>query len=371
MADILFVTLDAGGNVTPALGIGQELLRRGHRVRVLSHDAQRMPVKEAGLEFLPYQNSPGWAPTEERKTLDALRALIAVLTDRRIGDELIDVVRADPADFVVVDCMLLNALDAASRAGLHHAALFHTFFEYFDGPWRRGPLGIVGRLKGLGPRRLWRQADLGLVCTDRDLDPAAGGHVPEQLTWTGVVQQADEPAVAQSPPRVLASLSTTNFPGQRDVLQNVLKAVDGMDVELVMTTGPAVDPAGLSAPRNASVVRFLPHDDVMPGCSVVIGHGGHSTTTRALSYGLPMLIVPMHPMLDQPMIGKVVASAGAGLVLGRKSSAESIQDALKTLLTSEQYRVAARGIGERIRSTSGASVAADQILASIEATNRA
>jgi UDP:flavonoid glycosyltransferase YjiC (YdhE family) len=371
MADILFVTLDAGGNVAPALSIGQELLRRGHRVRVLSHEAQRMPVKEAGLEFRAYQNSPEWAPTEERKTLGALRSYIAELTDRRIGDDLSELVRTDPADFVVVDCMLLNALDAAARAGVRHGALFHTFLAYFDGPWRRGPIGIAGRLKGLGPRRLWRQADLGLVCTDRGLDPAAGGTVPEQLTWTGVVQRAEEPAAAQSPPRVLASLSTISFPGQRDVLQNVLKAVDGMDLELVVTTGPAVDPESLPAPSNATVVRFVPHDDVMPGCSLVIGHGGHSTTTRALSYDLPMLIVPMHPMLDQPMIGKVVAAAGAGLVLGRKSSPESIRDALKKLLNSEQYRVAARGIGERIRSTNGASVAADRILASIEATNRA
>lgn len=371
MADILFVTLDAGGNVAPALGIGQELLRRGNRVRVLSHEAQRVAVEKAGLEFRAYQNSPDWSPTEDRKTLPALRNYIAEMTDRRIGDDLTEVLRTDPADFVVVDCMLLNALDAAARNGSRNGALFHTFFKYFDGPWRTGPIGITARLKGLGPRRLWRQADLGLVCTDRSLDPAADGTVPRQLTWTGAVQRAEEPAVAQSPPRVLASLSTVSFPGQRDVLQNILTAVDGMDLELVMTTGPSVDPDSLSAPPNASVHRFVPHDDVMPGCSAVIGHGGHSTTTRALSYGLPLLIVPMHPMLDQPMIGKVVAGAGAGVVLSRKSSAGSIRDALNTLLTSEQHRRAAREVGERIRSTDGASVAADRILASIKAPHRA
>jgi UDP:flavonoid glycosyltransferase YjiC (YdhE family) len=62
------------------------------------------------------------------------------------------------------------------------------------------------------------------------------------------------------------------------------------------------------------VHHYLPHEEIMPKASLVIGHGGHSTTMRALAHDLPLLILPVHPMLDQPMIGKAVADVRAGLV---------------------------------------------------------
>ncbi len=54
MARILIITWDGGGVVPPALGIGAELHRRGHDVRVLGHAAQYAAVHEAGLGFAAY-----------------------------------------------------------------------------------------------------------------------------------------------------------------------------------------------------------------------------------------------------------------------------------------------------------------------------
>ena len=54
-----------------------------------------------------------------------------------------------------------------------------------------------------------------------------------------------------------------------------------LPIELIMTTGPAVDPSALRAPANAEVHQFLPHSEVLPDCAAVIGHGGHSTTFQA------------------------------------------------------------------------------------------
>jgi UDP:flavonoid glycosyltransferase YjiC (YdhE family) len=89
------------------------------------------------------------------------------------------------------------------------------------------------------------------------------------------------------------------------------------------------------------VHQYLPHDDIMPSASLVIGHGGHSTTMRALAHGIPLLILPMHRILDQPMIGKAVAAVGAGRVLPKTASAEEIRSAVKLLLQDLSYRHAA------------------------------
>ncbi|MFZ2530356.1 MAG: glycosyltransferase [Rhodococcus sp. (in: high G+C Gram-positive bacteria)] len=369
MSDILIVTFEAGGNVPPALETGKELRRRGHRVRVLGHAMQKSVIESAGLEVRAYRSSPPWTPHAQLSTWTVLTMGLAMVTDPGIGRDLLNEVRDDPADLVVVDCMLFNVLDAAARAGLPHVALFHTFYGVFDGSFRRGPFGVVPRAKGLGPRRVWHGADLELVCSDPAFDPAGhdgtrrtNGHV----VWTGAVHDVREAAAGHTPPRVLASLSTAGFPGQRTTLQNILDAVEGIDIELVVTTGPSIDPEGFHAPSNVSVHRYIPHNELMPQCSAVIGHGGHATTFRALAYGLPMLILPMSRLTDQPIVGRAVADAGVGKVLRRSAKPDRIRDAIDDLMGSAHYRTAAAELGARLRATDGPSVAADRLLALID-----
>ena len=360
MADVVFATLDAGGNAPPLKDIAVEVARRGHRVRVLGHEQQRPSFERAGLEFHPYTDPEPWDPTLQRSTPQGLRDFIHQFTASDKGADLVDL--ATPDTIVVVDCMLLNVLDAAQKSGLTTVALVHSFHAYFYGGWRRGPLGIAARLKGLGPRGIWHGCDTVLVCTDRALDPAASRTWPDSFVWTGPVQPETKSAVSVTPPRVLASLSTIAFPGQREAVQNILDGLADAPVEVVLTTGPAVDPAGLTVPANAEIHAFLPHDEVMAGCSAVIGHGGHSTTVRALAHGLPLVIMPMHPLLDQLMVGKAVEANGAGVTIKRTAKPDQIRAALETVLD-KPHRAAAEAIAERWRGADGTVVAADRILA--------
>jgi len=360
MSDIVFATLDAGGNAPPLLGIAEEVARRGHRVRVLGHEQQRTRFEEAGLEFHAYRDVAPWEPAAPMTTLQGVRGWSRQVSEAGKSRELVEL--ASPDSVVVVDCMLLSSLRDAQQAGLTTVSLVHAFHAYFDGPWQRGPIGMLAKLKGLNPRRLWAQCQGVLVCTDRELDPAGSKDWPPSFVWTGPVQPSTEPAAPVSPPRVLVSLSTNAFPGQRQVLQNVLDGLADVPVDVVLTTGRAVDPGELTPPPNAEVHAFLPHDEVMATCSAVIGHGGHSTTMRALAHGLPLVIMPMHPLLDQPMVGKAVEAAGAGVSIKRTSSPAEIRTALDTVLNGP-HGAAASEIGARWRGSDGAVVAADRILA--------
>lgn len=360
MTDVVFATIDAGGNVPPMLAIAVEVARRGHQVRVLGHPQQRSTFEKAGLEFHAFSNPKPWDPTEGQSTFTGLSSLIGELTARDKGADLVALLTPDSV--AVVDCMLLAGLRAAQDAGVPTVTLVHSFHAYFDGPWRHGPIGIAARLKGLGAHRLWQNSSAVLVCTDRSLDPAGSKDWPETFVWTGPVQPAAPMASPMARPRVLASLSTIAFPGQRDVLQNILDGLADAPLDVVLTTGPAVDPADLNVPANAEVHAFVPHDALMPGCSAVIGHGGHSTTVRALAHGLPIVILPMHPMLDQAMVGKVVEQAGAGVSIKKASSPAQIRAALDTVMDGT-HRQAATAIAERWHGADGAVMAADHILA--------
>ena len=360
MTDVVFATLDAGGNVPPMLGIAEEVARRGHRVRVLGHEKQRPTFEKARLEFHGYRDVAPWDAAAPMTTLQGIRGWGRQFTESGKGRELVELASLDSV--VVVDCMLLPSLRDAQRAGLPTVALVHSFHAYFDGPWQRGPMGMLGKLRGLNPRRLWTQSDGVLVCTDRELDPAGAKSWPESFLWTGPIQPSTEPSVPANPPRVLVSLSTNAFPGQREVLQNILDGLADAPVEVVLTTGPPVEPSELTAPANAQVHAFLPHDEAMATCSAVIGHGGHSTTMRALAHNLPLVVMPIHPMLDQPMVGKAVAAAGAGVSIKASSSPAEIRSALDAVLTGP-HRESASKFGARWRGSDGAVVAADRILA--------
>lgn len=93
----------------------------------------------------------------------------------------------------------------------------------------------------------------------------------------------------------------------------------------------------------------------------MIGHGGHSTTARALSAGIPVLVLPMHPLMDQPEVGRAVSRLGAGLTLSKSASSVKIRAAVKELLKDKSFRVAARQIGEQSRAKDGALVAVNVI----------
>lgn len=364
MSNLLFVTADAGGNVPPATGIAAELLRRGHRVRFLGHEAQRSAIEAVGgTGFEAYRHSPPWSPTDlPTNPLKQIPIMLAGFTSREMGNDLVDMVDRDPADVVIVDTLLLGVLDTAQRANLRTVSLVHSFFGFFDGPFYKGPMGMLPRFKRLDLRKLWRKADLVLVCSEQTLDPAGATQVPDNVVWAGAVQDGTARPADPSSKRVLVSFSTGNFPGQVGAYQNVLDGLAAMDVEVVVTTGPAVDPAELRAPANATVHRYFPHDELMADCAAVVGHGGHATTMRALSYDLPTLIMPMHPFIDQAMVGKAVAAAGAGLVLSKKSSPNKIRDAVHELLHSERHRAAARTVGRRLRDNPGSTTGADLLL---------
>jgi UDP:flavonoid glycosyltransferase YjiC (YdhE family) len=372
VASILFVTWDGGGNLAPALGIAAELRARGDTVRFLGHATQRDAIQAAGFRFESYARARPWSAVEASPGLRGVREIFAMFTDRGPGEDLLATVEREPVDLAVIDCMSLAALKSAGRVGLRRAVLVHTFYEFMARKWSRGPIGMLARLKGLShPVRLWSAADLVLVTTLADLDPAASRpDLPASIRYTGPVWPAESAATPseKADRSILVSLSTVHYDGQDQVFQTILDAVADMDVHAVITTGHAVDPDRLRAPANAQLHRYLPHDDVMPKVSLVVGHGGHTTTMRALAHDLPLVIMPMHPMLDQSMIGRAVTAAGAGAVLSRTASPMQVRAAIEQLLRDGPHHQAAARLGTAIRTANSTATAADHIRALASST---
>jgi UDP:flavonoid glycosyltransferase YjiC (YdhE family) len=371
MREVLFVTWDGGGNLPPALGIAGELRRRGQAVGFLGHARQRPEIEAAGFGFTPYAHARPWSSAEPAAGASGAARIVSMFTDSGPGTDLLQALDREPADAVVIDCMSLGALRAAETALLPRAVLVHTYYRYLTHNWSRGPIGLIARLKGQNPVRLWESAALVLAATDPDLDPVGDRDLPATVQHPGVVQPAPlRPALAPGRrPRVLVSLSTTFFPRQERALQTIINALGRLPVDAVVTSGPAIDPARLRAAPNTELHRYLPHAGIMPGTSVVICHGGHATTMRALVHGLPLVIMPMHPMLDQKMIGNSIAARGAAIVLSASAPEGRIAKAVMQLLSPGPHNEAAARIGAALRARDGASLAADHLSALLPTLN--
>jgi UDP:flavonoid glycosyltransferase YjiC (YdhE family) len=354
MATILFATWDGGGNVPPLLGIATELQRRGHSASVIGHAGQAASVDAAGLPFRAYptarpftshRNNPPWT-------------LAATWGGADLGKDVVEHARAVGADLVVVDCLLPGAMQALAAAGIRYVVVEHLF-DGFLSTLRKGPIGALVRLRGVSWARALDGAEVRLVAALPSLDPGATGPMPGNVEYTGPVV-AGVPASPREP-TILVSLSTYAYSGLARTLQRVLDACADLSARVVVTTGPVVDPSSLRLPANAEAHRWVPHADLMPHASMVVGHGGHSTTMLALAHHLPVLVLPMHPLVDQPVVGRALEATGAGRRLAKRTSPRTLRPAIEELLGDGPHRAAAARLGVEIQALDGGAAAAGRI----------
>lgn len=353
MARILFATWDGGGNVTPARVLADELTRRGHDVRIMGHAAQADSLSAAGYSATRYRSA---RPFEASRG-NSIHALLGVFGDRRMGADVLDEVRSWPADVVVVDCLLFGVMEALSDNGVRYVVLEHLYDRFLRGTLLKGPIGIGLRLKRFAPTRLLDSAATTLVCTLPALDP-----LPKAAPNT----QQIGPLVRGTPaipaePTVLVSLSTFGCTGMHAVLQHAIDAVAGVGVRGIVTTGPQVDPTALRAPDGIDVHPFLPHSEVMPHVSMVIGHGGHSTAMLALAHDLPLVILPCFRLGDQPVVGRSIQDAGAGRTCRKGTGPERLRQVIDDVLGDTVFRREAAKLGAEIRRCDAIRVAGDRI----------
>ena len=359
MGRILVVTWNGGGNVPPALGVADELRRRGHDVRVLGQIDQRAAVEKLGLCFEAYHRAAPHLPLERTGFARWAAEYLRLFTDPGVGADVAASLDREGADLVVVDAMLLTALHTLQARRTRHVVLHHTLHGHMSRNWAFW-IGLVTRARGLPPTALWARADRVLVPGIAALEPRPVRQPNVRLTgpiWP--VGVSPVPHTGSS--RVLVSLSSIFYGGQAPTLRAVMAAVADLPVPVVLTTGRASTPVELDVPANVEAHGFVPHGEILPTVSMVVGHGGYSTTTQALAHDLPMVVLPVSSVGDQPSVGAAVARAGAGMMVRRTTRATVIREAICRMLDDGPHRTTATRLGAELRAANGAATAAREI----------
>ena len=173
-----------------------------------------------------------------------------------------------------------------------------------------------------------------------DLRPSAGEAGGREVFDPG-------PARALRRPLVYVTLGTISnaIPG---LMAEMVEALRSLSVDLVVTTGPGVDPASLGPqPAHVTVRQFVPQDQVLRHADLMVSHAGAGTMLGALCHGVPQLCLPHGA--DQPWNAEAVARARAGIVVPEEEcTPEAVRAGVVTLLSSPSYRAAAREVQAEI-----------------------
>lgn len=77
------------------------------------------------------------------------------------------------------------------------------------------------------------------------------------------------------------------------LVRAIVGALREEDVRVVLTVGEHDDPDAFGPPGDRLIVSpYVPHAALLPGCDLVVCHGGAGTTVAALAHGLPLLVIP-------------------------------------------------------------------------------
>jgi MGT family glycosyltransferase len=126
----------------------------------------------------------------------------------------------------------------------------------------------------------------------------------------------------------------------------------------IVSKGPRADEFGL--PPNMWGASRLPQTSIVPLCDLVITHGGNNTTTEALHFGKPMVVLPL--FWDQYDNAQRMDELGFGVRLDTYSFADDeLRDAVTKLLADAELRARMAANGVAIRARDGKTKAADLI----------
>jgi zeaxanthin glucosyltransferase len=137
-----------------------------------------------------------------------------------------------------------------------------------------------------------------------------------------------------------------------------VEACEGLDVQIVIAgrSPESLEPL----PENVIAVSYAPQLELLEKASLTMTHGGLNTVLDSLSYGVPMILVPL--TYEQPAIAARVARIGAGEILPLSQvSPARLRTEIGKITGIEAYRVNARGMAASIRRAGGVVRAVDII----------
>jgi zeaxanthin glucosyltransferase len=396
------------GHVNPMLALADAIRARGHRVTFFLLGDPPPSIAASGFEIVPLGGAV-FPPDQYRAWLQQLgslqgraalkhtfamgaRAAEAILgvgptAARAVGVTALVVDQASFPGGTVADQLGIPFATVCNALLLHPDPIAPPFFTHWqprDVWWAR----TRNQIAWTGLNRLYAPILTRIQAHRRRL----GLSVPARIAdaWSDKLQISQQPDVFEFPRRELpkqvqfvgplrlsVGYQPVPFPWERldgrpliyaslGTLQNriagtfrvIAAACDGLDAQLVISTGHGVPPEELGElPGRPIVVSYAPQLDLLRRATLAVTHAGLNTVLEALGTGLPMVAVPVTN--EQPGIAARVAWVGAGEAITLKHlTPQMLRSAVVRVRSNPSYRAAAARVRDSIQAGGGAPRAA-------------
>ncbi len=369
---ILFSFIGGRGHLEPLIPIARAAQRAGHTVGVAGSGNLGSAITAAG--FLAFPTSEPRTQSREPEPLRKvdpekedrdLRENFARHGARRHAAAILEVAGTWHPDVLVRDEVDFGAAVAAERLGLPCVSVVVLAAGGF---LRKSlvaePLHALRGEYGLPADPELAMLDGGLV-----LSPFPPGfRDPDAPLPRGAVSFRPGAVTGRNPaakrPTVYFTLGTVFTP--HELYATVLDGLSRLPVDVVATVGADSDLASFGPQtKHMRIEHYIPQDEVLPNCDLVISHGGSGSVMGALAHGLPSVLMPLGA--DQPYNARRCVALGVACeVEPVTATPEQVRVAVAGVLAEERYRRAA----ERIQDESNALPGPEQMVPLLEWLDR-
>ncbi|MEU8150832.1 macrolide family glycosyltransferase [Nonomuraea sp. NPDC048901] len=390
MATAAFLAFPGYGHIIPSLPVVAELVRRGEVVHYFALDYFRPAIEATGAVFHTYgDDMPLEGLGGDGNPLRQINAFLSL--GRWVLEHTLKEVRALEPDYIVYDILSTWGGHMASILGVPAAcsvpillvnrrmayALPLEVLRIFACRVANPGQVVRNRMLARSIRRDYgvdqphdfrvftNPGPLNIVYSSRMFQPYAAALPEDRFVFVGPALQA-RPEFSfptdwlDGRPLVYVSLGTV-FNDRPEFYRTCIEAFGDQDLQVVISAGRSIASWDLGAiPDNIRVEAFVPQVELLRHASLFITHGGTNSVYEALSFGVPMVVIPQDA--DQPWMARRVARLGAGRVLtNRRLDARSLRRAAAAVMARPSYAEAAATVGASLHEAGGAPRAADEI----------
>jgi hypothetical protein len=429
---VQFVIWPAPAHIYPLAPLAWALKSAGHDVVIATHPGGVETVASMGItpvavctaDSMPVPMGPGRAYTGERADLARITEALEfddddpdkehwdVYTQYYLPaqwdfapwkgdpaepipfiDGLVEFTKAWKPDLVIWDACLPGAAVAAKVAGVAHARwwtapdVFCRSIDKFKeltsrpgAPELENP--AVETVRAAAERHgveiddelLWGQWTIN--SQPQEIGPEVSANVVP-MRWVSYSSQTVMPDwlyPIPERPRVAVSLGLSErafMEGGWDHIPVLLEALSQLDVEVVATLDHQQLAKVERIPDNVRVLDFVPLDQLIPTCSLLIHHGGVGTVMPAILNSVPQLLVDFvgHSIRANPSgaarlarsryslgpaLARYTLASGAGLVLNAaEPDVDVIREQIRRVLEDRDFKQAAVRLQKEIETIPG------------------
>ncbi|PQP85192.1 glycosyl transferase [Paenibacillus sp. PCH8] len=397
MARVLVVITPAEGHVNPSLGLVTQLIDNGEEVVYVCTEEYRSRIEQTGARILTYpfpqdafSHDPVLKPQEYKHSYQFIHMMVSGII-RRIIPNVLRVIENQKFDYMIFDSLMgWGGTILAEKLGIP-AVCSIASFAFVE------PLGSTQGLserdtdtKGLyeATMKITRElahefqvnmpameeipahaGRLKLVYTSRYFQPHAD-KLDDRFIFTGpsIIPRQDAPTFSfellhERHPHTVYIAMGTILNKNLDFYQLCFEALGDLPLNVVLSSGKYTDmePLADQIPSNFIVRPYIAQLDMLQHTDVFITHAGMNSTSEALYYNVPLVMIPLTS--DQPLVANRVQELGAGITLNKHNlSATDLREALVEVLHNSLYKHQAYLIGESLRQAGGYKQAAKMIM---------